>query len=662
MEHHSPAPLNRRPSTASTASGWTARTLAGMGLSTEHVTLGDTFVNTENDVRSIPLELSNVPKQRSESEQLGQVHPTQDGQAAPSPQSQSSKSITLVKIWWLEMASFFLVIVMIAALVGTIRPYQNQPLPQWPYSLSINTIVSFYSEVMRAAMIMVLGECLSQLKWSWFTKPRPLDHMEHYDNASRGPWGSVKLLWAIRLSAILPSLGGIMMILSLLLVPLTQQIVQFNSCEIPDKTLNASIPKTNFASTGTSLHVGAGLNTIYPIVQDTMNSAVYESELKQTPFTCPTGNCTFDGVYHSAGWCSTCEDISDQIEISSKPGQLNFTLPSSNLTATAGIRTFVMAQGNTGIQSILGWSVNGTQQRLSNTSWGIRGYGAAECTIDPCIRSYNSTVKGGRLTETLLSTSKNWTKNEYWLNSIDVSCLKATEIQALHNAGYDFDPEKTAWLPYNLSVRASEAFNPSVINATNTTIRPECIYQTYRGQILSLNTYLKTMFAGEVAFAPSVLGGPAILQSIFQEGNVTYSTIDDTFNRVAQALTIYARGEGTNITGLVYQTETCVSVRWGWLTYPLALVLGTMIFFLWTIDHTRRNVGSRQDYKSSPLALLFHRLGDAGSEGPVSNIENSGELQKKAKEMKVVFQSTNDVWRFTEVEHACTSGVNKPSV
>ena len=67
----------------------------------------------------------------------------------------------------------------------------------------------------------------------------------------------------------------------------------------------------------------------------------------------------------------------------------------------------------------------------------------------------------------------------------------------------------------------------------------------------SLNVYLGSMFTGEVAYAVEVLDGPTILQSMFQEGNVTYSTINSTFDRVAQALTIYTREEGSNITGQV---------------------------------------------------------------------------------------------------------------
>lgn len=431
-----------------------------------------------------------------------------------------------------------------------------------------------------------------------------------------------------------------------------QQIIQFYSCDVPYPALDASTPKTNFASAGTSMHVGAGLNAILSSVQDAMNRAVYESEPEQVPFSCPTGNCTFDGVYHSAGWCSRCEDISNEIEFFSNNSELNFTLPSSKLTATAGIRTFVMGLANTSIQTILGFSENGTQEGPSGTPWRNRGYGAAQCAIDPCVSSYTSTVRGGILTETLLSTSKIGDTGEYWLNSIDVSCLKNDEIRALHDAGYEFDPLKTAWLSYNLSAEASDAFNPSVLNPTNTTIRPECIYQTFRGEMYSLNVYLGSMFTGEVAYAVEVLDGPTILQSMFQEGNVTYSTINSTFDRVAQALTIYTREEGSNITGQVYRTETCIGVRWGWLAYPLSLMLGTVILLGWTIGNSMRNEGSRQDYKSSPLPLLFHRLGDVGSEGPVSSIANSDELRKKSEKMEVTFQSVNGVWRFIETKRS----------
>ncbi|OTA66823.1 hypothetical protein K449DRAFT_325679 [Hypoxylon sp. EC38] len=575
--------------------------------------------------------------------------------------------MNLANIWWLEGISFLLVVVMVGALVGTVQPYQGQPLPRWPYSLSINTIVAFYTEVMRAAMILVLGQCLSQLKWSWFTRPRPLHHMEHYDNASRGPWGSVGLLWAIRLKAVLPSLGAIMMILSLLLVPFTQQIVQFYPCTFPDATLNASIPKTNYAHVGTSHHIGAAQSSIDPKVQGLMNLGIYDEEPKQVSPNCQTGNCTFNEVYHVAGWCAFCQDISDQISIIPDGSDLgpNFTLP-SGLSAAAGDRTFVMGMGSSAIQAIRAGYNETTRSNETNnfepSAWSSRGYGAAQCRINPCIRSYTSTVKGGNLTEVLVNTTTDvWTLNNIWYGAIDVPCLNTAEEQALREAGYEFDRETTQWLGYNLSGAAKDAYNPTVLNETSTTIRPECIYQTDYIQVNSLFEYLVRLFIGQVTYG-SYVDGPAILQTIFAEGNVTFASVNGAFERLAQALTVWTREhDGGNATGLVYRSDTCVNARWAWLAYPLSLVLGTIVFLVWTIDHTRKNLGSRQDYKSSPLALLFHRLGSVGTEGPTSNISSSSELQERAKRMRVVFEGTDDVWRFAEADPDHSLGSAKTS-
>ncbi|KAI1086810.1 hypothetical protein F5B19DRAFT_110021 [Rostrohypoxylon terebratum] len=556
----------------------------------------------------------------------------------------------LISIWWLEIASCVVVVAMIAALAGTVQPYSGQPLSRWPYSFPINTIVSFYAEVMRAALVLVLGECLSQLKWSWFTSPRPLHHMEHYDSASRGPWGSLKLLWAIRLRAILPSLGGIIMILSLIVVPFTQQIVQFYNCNMVDTTLNASVPTTHIAYSG---HSGA-TQSIVASAQAVINSGVYSSELKQPSFVCSTGNCTFE-VYHSIGWCSHCEDISDQLEIQyADSGLLTFTLPSSNLSATEKLETFVMGAGGYGMQAILGWTANGTSRPLSQSPWGKRGFGAAECYIGPCVRDYRGIVQGGRLSENFTSMSWNPSddiENGQEVDYVNVPCLNASETQSLHDAGYNLDPQTTAW------------FRWTGLNLTRDVyLRPDCVYQSYGPQLFTLREYLTDMFTGKLEYAVGDITGPPILQTIYQEGNVTYSTINDMYNRIAQGLTAWAREQGSNVTGQVWRSDTCVYAHWQWVAYPTSLIVGTVVFLVWTIDRTRKEEGSRQDYKSSPLAFLFHRLGSVGSEGLVSNIGSNGELQEKAKTMRVVFHGTDDVWRFTEVEESYTPATKKRGV
>lgn len=44
-----------------------------------------------------------------------------------------------------------------------------------------------------------LVQGMSQLKWVWFSsKPRPLADFQLYDEASRGPWGGVKILFKLK--------------------------------------------------------------------------------------------------------------------------------------------------------------------------------------------------------------------------------------------------------------------------------------------------------------------------------------------------------------------------------------------------------------------------------------------------------------------------------
>jgi branched-subunit amino acid transport protein len=86
--------------------------------------------------------------------------------------------------WWLEMLSCVVFVGALMAIVGAILPYQDQPLPQWPYHVSVNTLVSILIVIAKAAMLLVVAEGLSQLKWTWFRRKRPLQDLARFDMAS----------------------------------------------------------------------------------------------------------------------------------------------------------------------------------------------------------------------------------------------------------------------------------------------------------------------------------------------------------------------------------------------------------------------------------------------------------------------------------------------
>ena len=67
-------------------------------------------------------------------------------------------------------------------------------------ALTLNTIVAIISASAKAALLFPVAECISQYKWFWFERrSRGLSDISTFDDASRGIWGGLVLLWKTRL-------------------------------------------------------------------------------------------------------------------------------------------------------------------------------------------------------------------------------------------------------------------------------------------------------------------------------------------------------------------------------------------------------------------------------------------------------------------------------
>jgi hypothetical protein len=102
-----------------------------------------------------------------------------------------------------------------------------------------------------------------------------------------------------------------------------------------------------------------------------------------------------------------------------------------------------------------------------------------------------------------------------------------------------------------------------------------------------------------------------------------------TFANISDSLTQHVRQNGMQdfsspAYGLVLHEQTCIRVRWAWLAYPTALVALTLIFLVAMITETRKGEMKSHDWKSEPLALVFHRLDD----GVITSTE-AGQLVKR---------------------------------
>ncbi len=112
----------------------------------------------------------------------------------------NSKSNTKKRPWLYETLSSILAALNLVGLVILLRCYQEQPEPQWGGSITLNTIAAIISTAFRAALIIPVAACISQLSWLNLSgKSNSLEDHCFYDQASRGPIGSLRLLFHTRL-------------------------------------------------------------------------------------------------------------------------------------------------------------------------------------------------------------------------------------------------------------------------------------------------------------------------------------------------------------------------------------------------------------------------------------------------------------------------------
>lgn len=77
------------------------------------------------------------------------------------PPKQRNLCIGVLQDWKLEICCCFIAFASIFAILGTLYPFQNRPLPKLPHGISINAIISIYVLLLKASMFVILsgGKC-----------------------------------------------------------------------------------------------------------------------------------------------------------------------------------------------------------------------------------------------------------------------------------------------------------------------------------------------------------------------------------------------------------------------------------------------------------------------------------------------------------------------
>ncbi|PPJ51595.1 hypothetical protein CBER1_08479 [Cercospora berteroae] len=506
-----------------------------------------------------------------------------------------------ISTWWQEALAIVWLLGSLVASFATLYPYQGKPIPEWRYSITIGALLSLYSVILRLAATFLLSQGIAQLKWQWFNNgPKPLHDMVLHDNASRGPMGAFGLLYRLALPVTWQWLGCVLAVVALLVGPFTQQILQYETCAVLDPVAAALVTRTS-AFMGKTKANTIGIDTDgYLSFQEQASFMAGLYSPGTVVSSCSSGNCTF-APYTTMGYVfdvvgnvtttSLVLEFDDDVSRSRSKTTLeaNYTswdLVTGGSTIDQCVATGAMSGGSYTLLIPLaerprdlntGSAPAECTYATNAKSWRCQGYGAASCSITPCLRTYNSTITNGVLheqligleTEILKATPGIWHgsadafERYTWLDSytavqaaLSLSCVNEDDRAMLRNRGYDLSTEDT-WLPYNLTdkatfweyVREPNSDSPNIALMERGFIDRGCLYVFPYDFTPYLRKFLGELHSGELIGSGSFLAtkamagmnGSQILQSVWNYGYFSLERTASLFDNMTLSLSKYLR-------------------------------------------------------------------------------------------------------------------------
>ncbi|KAJ5420999.1 hypothetical protein N7465_003518 [Penicillium sp. CMV-2018d] len=519
--------------------------------------------------------------------------------------------------WTFEILNCLIAVAFLIAIILVLYNFDGKPVPDWPYGITLNALVSVLSTAMKAGMVCMATEALSQLKWSWFSQGNKLSDLALLDAASRGPVGALVALFCF-VPRHLVTFGCLVLVIAAATDPFVQQVMGILGRSVPTHG-NATVQVCNSSLYNDyGLGEGPGMNKAPLSTIGAIYSGIFQEQSansKNSLIECATGNCTF-APYQSLGICSRCANITDSLTLrkvdGATPGQemYNYKLPNSFAFRTSTTEKYVM--NSTYLRPLVSLNTTGLASILNFTAITSSGYSvpptvsATECSLYFCVETYHAAVKGGAFTEKLTSTE----------GTSNYSSLSLKDFAIVPNTCY--------------------------VNGTQqeSTHSPECAFKVNWLSTLALSNSITPLLNGTgslfVSNRPSWSSDSMeALYGLY--GN--YTEINLVFQSLAASLTSHARSKVCKAShgGTAWSTVSYVHVRWLWMILPITLVFLSSLFLIITIFHTRREY----IWKSSPLALLFSNL-DLEGPNPFRTDPTLKGIEQTSRQMDVRLETSSD--------------------
>ncbi|KAL4996468.1 hypothetical protein BDV10DRAFT_172195 [Aspergillus recurvatus] len=496
--------------------------------------------------------------------------------------------------WLLETISSLLAMGLVIAIACIFSYMDGKRLTDWSAGVSLSATVSILTTAYAAALMHGVSTFIGQLKWLHFKKGlQRLSHLETFDEASRGVWGSIMLLTTVKWN--LATIGAVITILRLAFSAFSQQAILIEQREVLTPSDSVSFGYAHNYSrdfSGDTANTAEDAIPQDPNMQFAILQGLYGINTPAT-FSCP-GACRWRGSYFSLGFKSACQNVTQETLRSGACNSQGDTTD-CNMTTPGGVNIsthFVRTDSSTSFY----------MNALSTLETPVV-YQLPEITRFAIYRAspdFNFEPKDINVTQCSL-----------YLTAYEYTDAKAN--------GTQFSFDHTREVGFRLGHRdplMSLRTNETTTEDNHTIPALEIGYwdltslQNFFQSPIIVNEWIKGSYDNKNFGVAAAL-----------EGDVD---IPDRFDRMAAAMTHYLRN-GPNMlneTGDVIENVPFVAIRWGYFVVPIVTEALAVLFAVLTVLSNRRSKGVPL-WKSSTLAVLACQVeesdgmlrGDAGGRG-----------------------------------------------
>lgn len=557
-------------------------------------------------------------------------------------------SQNVLKRWSLEILSWCVSASCMAGIIAIYVHLKGESISA-PRAGVLLTTANVLGKIASAALIVPTSEALGQLKWNWFHNSRAMWDFEIFDKASRGPWGAVMLLFRTR-GRSLAALGALLIVLLLAIDTFFQQIT-----DLPTRSTirgTGLIPQTlryepalpaAFYNGDPAVQVDQKMMPVadsFFVGNGTQPILFGNGTRPDIPLTCPSESCDW-APYETLGICSQCADVSDLLQYACLDTRVDWT---SKLNAT--ISSYPNA-------TVCGYFLNATSEEpimMSGYALGPTGEPQGETLVmrtlplvtNPLRESlWKGSIKfrdvRNPIRDVLISSTEGWAQVHANIRPTLQECVVTWCVKTVKSS-YSFgtyhetvgmiyqnntNDGGSPWYTFRYEDASTEQqyLENVTIRTPSTGLKNQSIDWGV-GDDTMVNTVIifDRLFPAFTTVANQTADGllrwrtghPTEIRTIAMKWNpwMLPNNVTHHFQRLTTALTDVVRSDPNSneyVSGNAFITETFVSVKWAWLTFPLALLILSGIFLLATIIKTSNNDGIGI-WKTSAMPTLIYSL------------------------------------------------------